>query len=414
MPHVVIVNAVYPPEPVVSAQMGRDLAVYLAAKDTCVTVLCPFPSRPLGTNYAAFKLTGHPLVRSEEGVTVVRLPSFAEPRSRLLSRMLESWSFGCQVRFYLQRYLPNVDVIYANTWPLFSQVLLAWYCIQRNIPLVWHIQDLYPEALLVKLPRYVSKMIARPLIFLDRWLVRQAQQTVVLSKGLRQVYLENRGLPADKVTTVSNWLDERQFERLPERAEGCKQYNVSERKFTFLYLGNIGSVAGVEFLIKAFHAARLKNAQLVIVGDGSAKAGCIELAKRLQETNVQFISDPEVANVPLLQSLAHICLLPLRKGAALSSIPSKLITYLFSGKPVLATLDAESDTARCIREGQCGWVGEPEQASWLSCKMAEVVTLSPQVLEAMGQRGRIYGLKHFSKAFGVRQLANIIFKTLPA
>jgi hypothetical protein len=125
-------------------------------------------------------------------------------------------------------------------------------------------------------------------------------------------------------------------------------------------------------------------------------------------SGVLFVSDPEASNVPLLQSLGHVCLLPLRAGAGLSSIPSKLMAYLLSAKPVLATLDAGSDTARCIQEAQCGWVGEPEQVEWLARKMAEVAALPTAVLEAMGQRGRAYGLKHFSKSEGVQRLASVI------
>ena len=40
--------------------------------------------------------------------------------------------------------------------------------------------------------------------------------------------------------------------------------------------------------------------------------------------------------------------------------------------------------------------------------MAEVAALPSAVLEAMGQRGRSYGLKHFSKVEGVKRLAEVI------
>jgi glycosyltransferase involved in cell wall biosynthesis len=291
---------------------------------------------------------------------------------------------------------------------MLSQALLARYCVRSGTPLIWHIKDLYPESWLAKLPSCVSKSVAAPLVSLDRWIVRQAEKTVVLSESLRRVYLDDRGLPTERVLTVQDWVDEQRFARLPERAEACARYDVPEDRFTFLYLGNIGPVAGVELLIEAFHAARLPQAQLVIAGGGSAKAACMELARRLGAVEVRFVSDPEAKNVPLLQSLAHVCLLPVKKGAAISSIPSKLIAYLLSAKPVLATLDAASDTARCIREAECGWVGEPEQVPWLAHKMAEVVALPAAELEAMGQRARAYGLKFFSKAQGVPKLAGVI------
>jgi glycosyltransferase involved in cell wall biosynthesis len=308
----------------------------------------------------------------------------------------------------LDKQARDVDVVYANTWPLFSQALIARHCARRGIPLVIHVKDIYPESLLGKVPSWSRRSLTVALTALDRWIVRRADRVVVISENMRRTYVEDRGLVAEKVVTIMDWVDERRFATLPSRAQACVRYGVPEDRFTFLYLGNIGPVAGVESLIEAFHAAGLKQAQLVIAGDGSSKGACVDLAKRMGVSGVRFVSDPDAGNVPLLQSLGHVCLLPLRKGAGLSSIPSKLIAYMFSAKPVLATLDAGSDTARCLQEAQCGWVGEPEHVEWLAAKMAEVAALPSAVLEAMGQRGRSYGLANYSKAAGVRKLAEVV------
>ncbi len=406
--HVVVINAVYPPEPVVSAQIGRDLAAHLAENGTRVTVVCPFPSRPMGAPYSQFPDRRQVSKVREAGVEVVRVPSFACPGSRLVGRLREGVSFGRHACRYIDEQLADVDVVYANVWPLSCQALIARYCTRREIPLVFHIQDIYPESLRGKLPGSLWGPCAAPLVLLDRWSVRQAARVVVISENMRRTYVDDRGIAPEKVVTVLNWADESRFAHLPSRSDACGHYGIPERPFTFLYLGNIGPVAGVDGLIKAYHAAQLPQAQLVIAGDGSARAGCVDLATRIGASGVHFISDPDVANVPLMQSLAHVCLLPMRAGAGMSSIPSKLMAYLFSERPVLATVDAESDTAGCIREAQCGWVGAPEDAPWLTAKLAEVASMRAESLLELGQRGRSYGLRHFSKAEGVRKLGGVV------
>lgn len=406
MTSVAIVTAVYPPEPVVSSQMGRDLAEHLAHGGAQTTVICPYPTRPDGVDYLNHRKASGVREDIESGVNVVRLPSFTAPRSRLLTRMFESWSFGRHACRFLEH--QEVEVVYANTWPLLSQALLALYCTRKRIPLVLHIQDVYPESLLGKLPVLARGVVGRPLRMLDRWCAQQAARVVVISEGMRRTYLESRGLPPEKVITVFNWVDEQRFQHATNSSHAHAQYGIPEGKFTFLYLGNIGPVAGVELLIEAFHKARLYQAQLVIAGDGSAKAKCIELAKLLGTNNIHFVPCVDVRNVPALQSMANVLLLPMRKGEGMSSIPSKLPAYMFSAKPVLATLDAGSDTARFIQEAQCGWVGEPENLIRLTVKMSEVSVLPTTALEAMGQRGRQYALAHFGKAYGVRRLASII------
>lgn len=404
---IVIISSVYSPEPVVSAQIGRHIAQYFAEAGHVVTVLCPSPSRPAVADYSAFKAKGKPKVMFEDGVEVVRLPSYTAPQSKLLARLRESYSFGRHAYRYLKANLADVDVVYVNCWPLASQAFMAAYSARSGIPMVMHIDDIYPESLMNKLP-VLSGIVGGLLTRLDRWSVSKAAHVITISDNMRNIYIEGRGLAANKVTTVLNWVDDSQFEQMPENKDACERYGVDENKFTFLFLGNIGPIAGVDLLIDGFHEARLDHAQLVIAGDGSSKPSCVERVAHLNAKSIHFISDPDVRNVPLLLSLGRVCLLPMKKGAGLSSIPSKIMGYLMAAKPVLATVDAESDTADCINKAGCGWIGEPEHVEWLAGKMREVATLPMDELHRLGMLGRAYAMANFSKTQGVKCVARIM------
>ncbi len=404
---VAIISAVYPPEPVVSARMSFDLARALVKGGHKVVVLCPQPSRPMGADYGAYRRRNHTMITFEDGVEVVRLPSFCFPASGLMGRIRESWSFGQWSCAELAR-RPLPDVLYLNGWPLFAQGRVAWFARRRRIRLVLHIKDLYPESWLTKIPAAWRTVAAFPLMIVDRWIARQATRVVAISETVRHAYVTARKVKKENVITVPDWSDASAFEVLPSRLDACRRYEVPAEKFTYLYLGNIGPVAGVDRIIEAFCAARLKCAQLLIIGDGSAKSDCIAVAAKLGTNDVRFISDPDVSHVPELQSLAHVCLLPVRRGLAMSSIPSKLMAYLFSAKPILATLDSASDTAKMIREAGCGWLGPPDDVVWLAGKMGEIASVPLAELEMMGMRGRRYALMNFSKDQGVSRLADIV------
>ena len=405
---IVIVNGVYPPEPVVSAQIGKDLAVCLANMRHNVTVLCPFPSRPMGVKYPDYKNINKAMVEQQSKIKVVRLPSYVAPESRIISRMRESCSFGWHVSRYMKRDSAVADVVYMNAWPLCGQALIAGYCARYGIPLVIHIQDIYPESLVNRLPDLCGRIVIPPLRALDKWIVRQAAHVVVISANMRETYVGGRGVIPKKVSIVPNWMDEGNFVSFQSRKEVCLKYGIPDDKFTFLYLGNIAPVADVEFLIKTFHSAGQQEAQLIIAGGGSARVACMELVSRIRAENVRFISPVTIDDAPLIHTLAHVCLLSMREGSGLSSIPSKLPSYMFAAKPVLATVDAESDTARFIQEAKCGWIGKAGDVEWLSAKMKETAKIPVEVLNNMGMRGREYGLRHFSKSEGVRKLAGIV------
>jgi glycosyltransferase involved in cell wall biosynthesis len=274
--------------------------------------------------------------------------------------------------------------------------------------MVLHVMDLYPESMLPKLPGALRGAAAAALTRLDRWIANQAATVVTISERMRRTYVQSRHVPREKVIIVNNWQDDQLFAELPQRSAACARFEVPEAPFTFTYLGNIGPVAGVDLLIRSFCRARLNHAQLLIIGGGSAKPANVSLARELGAANVRFISDADARNVPLLQSMAHVCLLPVRKGAAMSSIPSKVMSYMFSARPILAALDAKSDIARVIAEAGCGWIGEPEDVAALAAKMRDLAVMPLQELESLGQRGRSYALAHYSKGAGARKLADVV------
>lgn len=408
-PHIVIISAVYPPEPVVSARMSHDLATCLTDQGCRVTVICPQPSRPLHADYRAYSNAAAAIVSLEGIVTVVRLPSFSAPFSSFSLRLRESVSFGrCVCRYLSNELQQKPDVLYVNAWPLAAQALIARYSNSNGIPLVLQIMDMYPESLLNKLPRLLGSIIAPALTRFDNWIARQSSSLVVISENMQRAFSDIRGIPSSKIETINIWQDESLFLPLPEAKEAFACYNIPGNRFTFLYLGNIGPVAGVDLLIRAFHRASLPSAQLLIVGDGADKPACQQLVSSMGLANVIFISDPDATHVPKLQSMADVCLLPVKRWAAMSSIPSKLAAYMFSAKPVLATVDSESDTARIIRQTNCGWAGEPEDQAWLAEKMREVALLQRKDLQLLGENGQRYGLVHFSKTKGVLRLAQMV------
>lgn len=407
-PNVVIVSAVYPPEPVVSGRMSQDLAQVLTESGSTVRVVCPFPSRPLGAAFPEFHVSSRALCRNEAGVEVWRIPSFSSPRSTLCGRMRESFSFGWRTCHYIGSVIPRGQVVYVNSFPLLSQFILAWFCVAQGIPLVLHIQDVYPESMLAKVPGSVSYILGGLLARIDRWTASQATRLVVISENMFQIYCGKRGVPAAKIVLCPTWQDDALFAARYDRTTICRRYNVDAGKFTFLYLGNIGPVAGVETLILAFEAAKLADAQLLIIGDGTAKNSCTQLVERNKIAGVYFMSDRDANNVPILQCMGDVFLLPVSRGAASTSIPSKLPAYLFSGRPILASVDASSDTAHHIEQSQCGWVVEPSAVLQLAKKMVEIVALPKAELARKGDFGRNYGLEHFSKTKRARELAAIV------
>lgn len=396
MANVLIISAVFPPEPVVSAKLSFDIANKLS-KTINATVVTPLPSRPHG-----FQFTQKETFNFKH----IQLSSFICSSSNLIGRLRESYSFGKHCYRYISNNYTNIDVIYANTWPLLSQHFTVRAALKYKIPIIIHVQDIYPESLTTKLP-ILGKMFNWLLLPIDEYTLINATKIIAISDKMKRYLEKTRKLDCEKIQVIPNWQNEDEFIKFKQ----FKQKSNNSNHFTLMYLGNIGPVAGVDLLIDGFVKAKLNNCRLVIAGSGSQKDFLEKRCKEQQLTNIEFWDVPD-GKVPEIQDYADVMLLSIKKGAASSSIPSKLPAYMFSAKPIITCVDANSDTANAIIEADCGWVLEPENSNELANKMVEVFSSKKDVLTNKGQKGFEYAIKKFSKRENLQKIIQLISSTV--
>jgi glycosyltransferase involved in cell wall biosynthesis len=391
---ILIITAVFPPEPVVSARLSFDLAS-MSFKNEEVIVISPKPTRPFGYNFNnnfqefAFK---H-----------IVLNSYTCPHFNLLGRARESLSFGRQCYHYIIKNYNEIKLVYINSWPLFAQFYAVKASKRNNIPVVLHVQDIYPESLINKFP-FGRSLFSSLLIPVDRYILRNSNKIIAISDSMKKHLVKSREIESEKISVIQNWQDEESFMKYKLQSGSG---NAETELFTFMYLGNIGPVAGVELLIEGFSRAKLLNCRLVIAGSGSMKKNLELSVAASKKSGIEFCAVPD-GEVPEIQSRADVFLLPLKKGAALSSIPSKLPSYMFSEKPILCCLDVESDTAKVINEANCGWVIPPDDADTLAEKMSEIAGMKKEDLQCLGTNGYHYAIDNFSKSKNLSRLIDII------
>lgn len=394
---VLIVSALFPPEPVVSANLSFGIATKLS-KESEVTVISPKPTRPLNQ---VFKIN----TTISSAFCHQVLQSFTSPESKIIGRLRESFSFGKATAQYIKNNHKKIEVIYANTWPLLAQYFLIRAAQKHKIPVVLHIQDIYPESLVAKMPNLPGKFIQRVFVPLDRYILQNVAQVIAISPQMKEYLIRNRGLKESKITIIRNWQNDEAFQTVITENNSLKQ------TFRFMYLGSISPSAGVELLISAFAKASLHNCSLIIAGNGSVKESCVKLAGNFPDLNIEFWDAP-LEKVPEIQAQANVMLLPLKKGIGKTASPSKLPAYLFSKKPVIASVDMDSDPADIIKTACCGWVIDPENIELVAETMKMVSALSAKELQEKGENGFEYAMRNLSKQKNLDLLTSLIIQTL--
>ena len=388
-----IISCVFPPEPVVSATLSKDIADKISISND-VVVLHPRPTRPDG-----YRFDQNKVVLNYESIT---LDSFTCSAYSVMGRIRESYSFGRKCAQYIFDNKEKIDVIYLNAWALFGQYWIIKTAKRFGIPCVIHVQDIYPESFTNRFPIVFRQIAWNIFIPIDKFVLKNSKKVIAISNNMRHFLLDTRKIDKINIAVVHNWQDENKFLNYKSQ----KETNSRNESFIFMYLGNLGPYSCIDVIINAFSKLNCLNAKLVIAGFGSMKKKLQEQAKKLN-TKIEFIDAPN-KDVPKIQSSADALLLTVKTGGAKTGMPSKLSAYMFSSKPIIACIDSDSDTADVIRKSNCGWIVEPENVDSLSKKMEEVISMPTAQLTEMGKRGCEYALEHFSRKNNVSKIVQII------
>jgi glycosyltransferase involved in cell wall biosynthesis len=78
-------------------------------------------------------------------------------------------------------------------------------------------------------------------------------------------------------------------------------------------------------------------------------------------------------------------------------MPSKLLTYMAAGRPVLAAVNASSQAAEILREADGGLLVAPEDPIALVAGVEALASATPDALAGMSRRNRRYAECHFDQ-----------------
>lgn len=392
---IVIVSGVFSPEPVTSAQMNYDLAVALSERYD-VTVIKPSPSRPMGYDFSKSQKT-------EEKFNQIIVDSYVHPKSVIIGRFRESYSFGKKAVEYIDTHHNEIDFVYNDGWQFVSLYQVAKVCVKYNIPYIVPIQDIYPESVLTKLPKvsllqWPVKSVMEPY---DKYYISKAAKVRTISDGMAKYLSETRGVPLEHFLVVANWQDDSAF-------LNYKATEVStDDKVRFMFAGNNSAQANVDLIINAFIDAQLDKAELHVMGGGNAKELCMNIVKERGAKNIFFGPIPD-GKVPEVQSKADVMVLALKTGTGKLGIPSKLVAYMLSGKPVIASVELDSDTAAIIRGSHSGIVTSPDNREELKYAFRKYAQIAREELDRQRRNSREYAESCLTRQTNLQKVVSTI------
>jgi colanic acid biosynthesis glycosyl transferase WcaI len=355
-------------------------------------------SLPWYRNHAIEQGWGGRLWRTEktEWGSIIRVHPFpGKSKSNLLRRALGfiAFSYAVGIRSVHADGLPfKVDGVLAMSPPL-TLGLTGWCTkIIRRAPLVFNIQDVFPDAA-IQTGAISNKKIIAAAKWLERVSYQRSDAVVLLSQDLR--------------TNIANKIDAKHHHRLhvipnfvdtvaitpQDRMTNYRSELGIGDQLVVMYAGNVGFSQSLNLVVEA--AAKFSEVAFVVNGDGAARKklqeDCAELA------NVYFGDYQPIERLSEVLATGDIHLVPLRTGLAAVSVPSKSYSILAAGRPMLAAIDLNTEIPNMLQQSGAGIAVEPDNAPAFIEALGRLVNNREQLSE-MGANGRKWVETHASPA----------------
>lgn len=385
----------FDPEPVVK---GLAFARALVKQGFEVEVVTGFPNYPEGKLYPGYRLKWIQR-ETQDGVSITRLPLYPNHDRSALKRIANYLSFALSSLIYGLSTKNRPDIIYAYHPPLTTGLTAACLRYFRKIPVVYDIQDLWPDTLaatgMLNNPKLLA-MIGK----LCRRIYRHMDAIVVLSPGFKQRLID-QGVNANKIEVIYNWCDEDAL-KIPATTENSPE----TPGFTLVFAGNMGYAQGLDTVIDA--AEKLYSIRpdisFVFIGAGVAVDDLKQQVSEKNLTNVRFITRLPMQEIGAFLNTADVLLVHLKNDPLFQvTIPSKTQAYMHMGKPILMAV--EGNAATLIEQANCGITAIPEAVDSLCEAILTLARMSPEARAQLGKNGRGYYQAHLSLEHGVEKFA---------
>lgn len=302
-------------------------------------------------------------------------------------RLGQELRLGVELAGQVRRRRP--DVVLAANVPIPTLVVVAFVMLVTRVRWVlWH-QDIQAVAIRSFAGKQLSRVfgaVASAIEVGERWCARWAEHVVVIADSFVDVH--ERWGTAEKVSVIPNWAPLAEIVPV-ERGNAWAHEHALAGRQTLLYSGTLGLKHNPALLVGLVDRVRAagQDVELVVVNTGPAEGVLRAEAERLDVPLTLLPFQPYERLSEVLGS-GDVLVVLLEQDAGAFSVPSKTLSYLCAGRPILGLMPSENLAATLVSEID-GCVLPPredvldEAAAWV----AEVIG-DPEYAAKLGRKAR--------------------------
>jgi glycosyltransferase involved in cell wall biosynthesis len=260
-------------------------------------------------------------------ITIYRVKCYTYPPKRFSKfKLLQRYISVARRLAKKLRKVKSDAVFVSSNPPLLYSYLVTKYCARKKIPVVYNVQDIYPDNVFSK--KHLAYKLFNPFQVKS---LKRATEVITISETMRRTLLA-KGDFNDKISVIYNF-DISEVAKAPT----LKKYTFFDPlQFNVVYAGNIGYVQDIDVILSAakllVHEPRI---HFHIVGEGSQAA---RIAARIHDENIvnaTYYPPHSVEDSAQLYKNADVNIISILPGIIKTALPLKTASCLAAQKPII-------------------------------------------------------------------------------
>jgi colanic acid biosynthesis glycosyl transferase WcaI len=342
--------------------------------------------------------TTDPATLSIEGVSLGR--PFA--KYRFVRRWLQERQIGQRLAQRIDEFAP--EVVLASNLPLDPLSIVLQSCLKANRRCIFWQQDIYSSAILRILRRKlgpIGYLIGRYYERLERRAAARSSAIVVIADSFKATLEAKFGIDPGKVKVIENWAPIEEIAIEPKTNPWSAAHGLVQ-KDVVLYTGTLGLKHDPALILSLAAALRNRpNTRVVVVSEGPFAAWLLARAKDQSLHNLLVLPFQPYEVYPEVLASADVLISIIESDAGEYSVPSKVLSYLCAGRPIVLSAPNENLAAQVIQRSGAGLVCPVNDAN-------AFVNAVEKLLEDGGLRERLgKNARHYAEtSFDIRKIAD--------
>lgn len=318
-----------------------------------------------------------------DGIQVTWIKSLQYKKTISVKRVLSWLDFEWKLLWLNEDTLNTPDVIIVSSLSLLSIINGIRLKRQFHCKLIFEIRDIWPLTLIEE--GGYSRI--NPFVKFLSWIERYGYENSDLVVGTMPNLQEHvKNISRKHVNCFCIPFGFKIDNYLENDTREINDYEIPPNKFVIGYAGSIGLSNGLDTFVNVIKRLKdNKQIHFVIVGGGALREKYIAELKYC--SNVQFIGKVERKEVKVILAKCQVLYFAARKSKVWNYgwSPNKLVDYMISGKPILASY---SGFQSMINEANSGIFVPAEDEEALLNGISIMHSMTSEELKAMGARGR--------------------------